>query len=74
MTRKSLALYYYTALENLDFKATSTNYKARPGDGWKIPFIWLDKKILHVYSVFKAKFKLSDDLASKILGIFGGHK
>ncbi|HUO56903.1 MAG TPA: 2OG-Fe(II) oxygenase [bacterium] len=74
MTRKSLALYYYTQLEDSSYKPISTNYQARPGDGWRAPFIWLDKKFVHGYSVLKTRLGLSDDFASKILGFFGGRK
>jgi hypothetical protein len=38
VTRKSIALYYYTASERLyeDVPADSTMYRARPGDGLKV--------------------------------------
>jgi Rps23 Pro-64 3,4-dihydroxylase Tpa1-like proline 4-hydroxylase len=74
ITRKSLAFYYYTLLEDPHFKAKSTNYLPRPGDLWKAPLIWLDKKVLHIYSIVKSKFGFSDDFVSKILGFFGGKR
>jgi hypothetical protein len=72
VARKSLALYYYTPQDDPRAPARSTNYRARPGDGWKGAFIWLDKKILHFYSVLKKKFGLSDEIASKILRWLSG--
>ena len=74
VTRKSLALYYYTLQEDPHYRAKSTNYRARPGEEWKIPFIWTDKKILHLYSIAKSRLGLSDDFASKILGWFSKDK
>lgn len=67
-SRKSLALYYYTEEEDLSFH--STNYKARPQDGIKSLFIYLDKKILSFYSRIKRVFGLNDNFASTILGLF----
>jgi hypothetical protein len=67
--RKSLALYYYTLEEEGNFTARSTNYRARPEDGWAdAAMIWLDKQVLAVYSKAKARFGFSDDFVSKILG------
>jgi Rps23 Pro-64 3,4-dihydroxylase Tpa1-like proline 4-hydroxylase len=71
VSRKSLALYYYTPEENANVHARSTDYKSRPGDGVvKSALIWLDKKAVDVYSRAKARFGFSDELASKILGMF----
>lgn len=67
-SRKSLALYYYTA-ESGGNKARSTNYRSRPEDGpVKSGLIWLDKQAVDLYSRAKARFGFSDDFASKILG------
>jgi len=66
-TRKSLALYYYTR-ERRPHRARPTDYRARPGDGWKRLPIWLDKKAVALYSAIKRRFGLSDDFASRLLG------
>jgi Rps23 Pro-64 3,4-dihydroxylase Tpa1-like proline 4-hydroxylase len=66
-TRKSLALYYYTAESSV--KTRSTNYRPRPEDGpLKSALIWLDKEAVDLYSRAKARFGFSDEFASKILG------
>lgn len=70
-SRKSLALYYYTAEAGAEVKvkARSTNYRPRPEDGVvKSGMIWLDKQAVDLYSRAKARFGFSDELASKILG------
>ncbi len=72
VTRKSLAFYYYTPVEASVARAKSTNYRARPGEAGKAPLIWLDKKILHLYSPVKTKPGLLDEFASKIPGFLGG--
>ena len=73
MTRKSIALYYFTQEESLP-RRRSTNYRARPEDGFKAIAIWLDKKAVEVYSGIKSSLGLSDDFASKILHFFSGKK
>jgi hypothetical protein len=75
VTRKSLALYYYTDEKDADFTVRSTNYFARPQDSFgKSVMIWLDKKVLALYSWAKAKFGFSDAFASKILGFLSRKK
>ena len=69
VTRKSIALYYYTVETTRASAPRSTNYRARPGDGAKAGLIWLDKQLLAVYSRAKSRLGLSDDWASKILGL-----
>ncbi len=71
--RRSLALYYYTLNEDTAQKGRSTDYRTRPGETWKAPFVWIDKKLVQIYSKLKSRFGLSDDLAGKILGIFSRH-
>jgi len=72
-SRKSLAFYYYTVEENL--VPHSTDYFGRPQDGaGKKTMIWLDKKILDVYSRAKARFGFSDEFASKVLGLLSRKK
>jgi Rps23 Pro-64 3,4-dihydroxylase Tpa1-like proline 4-hydroxylase len=65
-TRKSIALYYYTEEKNR-ISINATNYKARPGDGIKKLWIYMDKQALSLYTRIKSAFGLSDDFASKIL-------
>jgi len=68
-SRKSLALYYYTVEPDKKIPGHSTDYFARPQDGWrKALMIWLDKKAVDLYSRAKARFGFSDEFASKILG------
>jgi 2-oxoglutarate-Fe(II)-dependent oxygenase superfamily protein len=70
VSRKSLALYYYTVDESAMMKTRSTNYRARPSDGYgKAAMIWLDKQAVDLYSRAKTRFGFSDRLASKILGL-----
>jgi hypothetical protein len=75
VSRKSLALYYYTIESDASFIGHSTDYKARPTDSKaKSALIWLDKQAVHLYSRAKEKFGISDDAASKILGFFSRKK
>lgn len=70
VSRKSLALYYYT-LDDHATAARSTNYRARPSDSkGSAALIWLDKMAVHVYSKAKKTFGIGDGLASRILGFF----
>lgn len=73
-SRKSIALYYFTEEEIGTFKKKATNYRARPDDGIKSVFIWLDKKLIAIYSWLKGVLGINDDFASKILNRFGGKK
>jgi len=67
-SRKSLALYYYTVEPDRKIEVHSTDYFARPQDGWwKASMIWLDKKAVDFYSRAKARFGFSDDFASRVL-------
>ena len=75
VTRKSLAFYYYTVDEQAHAVAHSTDYHARPGDGWKeASLIWLDKKAVDLYSRAKARLGFSDEFASKVLGFLSRKK
>lgn len=65
VSRKSLALYYFT--EEKSPLKKSTNYKSRPGDGIKSILIYLDKKAIELYSKLKGTLGLNDDFASNIL-------
>lgn len=69
VSRKSLALYYYTVEKNPRTVARSTDYRARPGDGLrKAALIWLDKQAVNLYSRAKTRFGFSDEFASRVLG------
>lgn len=75
VSRRSLALYYYTEEHDPAYVARSTNYQARPADSkGKAALIWMDKKAVHLYSRAKEKFGIGDDFASKILGFFSRKK
>lgn len=74
MTRKSVALYYFTE-EKTTPKKVNTNYKARPDESAKKKFmVFLDKQILWTYSRVKSTLGLNDDFASKVLRMIGGGK
>jgi hypothetical protein len=74
-SRKSLALYYYTVEENDKVTGHSTDYFARPQDGWKkSAMIWLDTKAVDLYSRAKARFGFSDAFASRVLGFLSRKK
>ncbi|MFN7119283.1 MAG: 2OG-Fe(II) oxygenase [Saprospiraceae bacterium] len=66
MTRKSIALYYFTEEQEAP-KKRATNYQARPGDGIKTAFIWLDKQAIAVYNRLKGWLGINDDFVSKVL-------
>lgn len=67
VTRKSIALYYFTKESNLFVR--STEYKARPNDGVKSVFIFFDKWVLRIYDHVKRRTGINDRLASKMLSI-----
>jgi hypothetical protein len=75
VARKSLAFYYYTEEEAPTHSAKSTNYQARPGDTkFKSAMIWLDKEAVDLYSKVKSRLGLSDDFASRVLGLLSRKK
>ncbi len=75
VARKSLAFYYYTVEEHAKAVSHSTDYHARPGDGWQeAALIWLDKKAVDLYSRAKARLGFSDEFASKVLGFLSRKK
>lgn len=73
MTRKSIALYYFTE-EKVTPRKRATNYRARPGDGAKSVLIWADKKAVEVYNWLKGALGINDDFVSKVLNFFSGGK
>lgn len=66
VSRKSLALYYFTESEHA--VARPTQYRARPDDGWRRILIAADQQALRAYDVAKRRLGLSDDTASRLLG------
>ena len=73
MARKSIALYYFTEEEKAP-RARATNYRARPTDGIKALFIWLDKQAVNVYTKLKGALGINDDFVSKVLNWFSRRK
>jgi hypothetical protein len=69
MTRKSIALYYFTEEESAPRKR-ATNYRARPGDGLRAVWIYLDKQLVNVYNTVKGRLGINDDFVSRVLKIF----
>lgn len=75
VSRKSIALYYYTIENNSHFTPHATDYHARPTDSKaKAGLIWLDKQGVRLYSVVKEKFGISDNMASKVLNFLSRKK
>lgn len=70
VTRKSIALYYFTKEESGSFKRRSTNYRARPNDGNKAILIWADKKMISIYTSLKGILGINDDFISRMLNLF----
>jgi hypothetical protein len=72
MTRKSLALYYFTQ----DAAATvrSTEYRARPGEGVRGLGIYLDKMALRAYDRTKRALGIDDRFASNLLKMLSGRR
>ncbi|MFT5251164.1 MAG: Rps23 Pro-64 3,4-dihydroxylase Tpa1-like proline 4-hydroxylase [Flavobacteriales bacterium] len=70
VTRKSIALYYFTEEKTGSFRRRATNYRARPNDGFKAVFIWLDKKMIAIYTWLKGTLGINDDFVSKVLNLF----
>lgn len=73
MTRKSIALYYFTEEEHTPRKR-ATNYQARPEDGSKRIWIWLDKQVLAWYNIVKGWLGIDDKFVSKVLNFLNGKK
>ncbi len=73
MTRKSIALYYFTEEESVPRKK-ATNYRARPDDGFKSILIYLDKQLISLYNTLKGWLGINDDFISKVLNFFNRKK
>ena len=65
--RRSLALYYFS--QEVDPRVRSTEYRARPGDGFRSVFIYGDKQLLRGYDWAKRRLGLSDETAFKLLAV-----
>jgi 2OG-Fe(II) oxygenase superfamily len=65
MTRKSVALYYFTE-ELTSPRLRATNYRARPGQDNRV-LIWLDRTAVAGYTRLKGRLGLTDGLASRAL-------
>ena len=65
MSRKSVALYYFTQEKSVTVR--STEYRSRPGDGLKRFLIFLDKWVLRIYDQLKRRDVWGDRFASRLL-------
>lgn len=74
MTRKSIALYYFTEETDTIPRKRATNYRARPGDGIKALFIWADMEAVRLYTALKGRLGINDDFVSKVLNWFSRKK
>jgi hypothetical protein len=75
LSRKSLALYYYTAQESSMSIVRSTDYRPRPADSiLKASIIRLDTLVLNLYSKAKRHLGFSDRFASRLLNFISGRK
>jgi len=72
VTRKSLALYYFTP--DAEAMVRSTEYRARPGEGVRGLGIYLDKMALRAYDRTKRALGIDDRLASSLLKLFSGRR
>jgi hypothetical protein len=72
VTRKSLALYYFT--QEAAPMVRSTEYRARPGEGVHGLGIYLDKMALRAYDRTKRALGLDDRFASKLLKLLSGRR
>lgn len=67
VTRKSIALYYYTESNTIN-GVVSTNYQVLPQQGFKAKVAnWIDNKLIYLYTVLKRKMNGRDDVMSKAL-------
>jgi hypothetical protein len=72
VTRKSLALYYFT--QEAEPMVRSTEYRARPGEGVRGLGIYLDKMALRLYDRTKRALGLDDRFASGLLRLLSGRR
>ncbi|MBK8969292.1 MAG: 2OG-Fe(II) oxygenase [Saprospiraceae bacterium] len=74
MTRKSIALYYFTEEQGAVPIKRATNYRARPGDGLKSILIRADTEAVALYTRLKGWLGINDDFVSKVLNLFNRKK
>ena len=73
VSRKSLALYYFT--KELAPKIRSTNFQARPEDGLgKAAVIYAEKQLQRVYDRAKRAFGFDDKFVTKLLRLISSKK
>jgi hypothetical protein len=72
VTRKSLALYYFT--QDDAAMVRSTEYRARPGEGVRGLGIYLDKMALRAYDRTKRALGIGDRFASNLLKLLSGRR
>jgi hypothetical protein len=69
VTRKSIALYYFSVAPHVAVRSTA--YRPRPQDGLlRRAAIHLDATALRAYDAAKRRFKFDDRVISRILGLF----
>jgi hypothetical protein len=66
VTRKSMAVYFFTKGQNLSVR--STHYRARPGDGARSILIYADNVALRLYDRLRRRFRFNDQFMSRLLG------
>jgi hypothetical protein len=59
VARRSMALYYFTEEERVVRR--STNYRARPEDGWRKVLIGADRMAVDLYDRAKRRLGVSDE-------------
>jgi hypothetical protein len=65
VARRSMALYYFTVEDHVVRR--STNYRARPQDGWRRWAIGADRVAVDLYDRAKRRFGVSDEKAQALL-------
>ncbi len=65
IARRSMALYYFTEEERVVRR--STNYRARPEDGWRKVAIGADRVALDLYDRAKRRLGVSDEKVQAVL-------
>jgi hypothetical protein len=63
--RRSMALYYFSVEEAPLVR--STEYRARPGTGWRSALIYADKQVLRGYDRVKRRLGFSDEKVNAML-------
>jgi len=72
VTRKSLALYYFT--REATPLVRSTEYRARPGEGVRRVGIYIDNLVLRAYDRAKRTLGITDTFASGLLRLLSGRR